>query len=277
MANISFIGAGNLAASLVQGLVERGFDAGALTVADADAAKAESLARKYPGVTVRASNREAAADCEALVACVKPGDMRSVCEEVGPVLQARSGLLVSVAAGVSCALVARWVRNPPPLVRCMPNTPVAVGLGMSVLYAGVGASRAHRDLAESVFAAVGDTAWIEDETLMDSVTAVSGSGPAYFFRVMEALVRGAVALGIDPAAARKLVVQTALGASMLAHRSADLKALREKVTSKGGTTECAVESLEQSGIDETFERALTSAARRSREISRRLDRDSGGD
>lgn len=277
MANISFIGAGNLAASLVQGLVERGFDASALALADADAAKAESLAAKHPGVAVRASNHEAAADCEVLVACVKPGDVRGVCEEVGEVLRARSGLLVSVAAGVSCAMLSKWTRNPPPLVRCMPNTPVAVGLGMSVLYAGAGVSRAHRELAESIFAAVGDTAWIEDETLMDPVTAVSGSGPAYFFRVMEALVRGAVALGIDPPAARKLVVQTALGAAALAHREDDLAALREKVTSKGGTTECAVEVLEQSDIDGTFERALTSAARRSREISRRLDSDSGDD
>ena len=277
MANISFIGAGNLAVSLVQGLIERGFDASALAVTDSDATKAESLASRYPGVAIHASNQEAAAGCEVLVACVKPGDMHGVCKEVGSVLQARSGVLVSVAAGVGCATLAKWTCNPPPLVRCMPNTPVAVGLGMSVLYAGADVSRAHRELAESIFSAVGDVAWVEDETLMDAVTALSGSGPAYFFRVMEALAQGAVALGIDAASARKFVVQTALGASTLAHRAGDLKALRERVTSKGGTTERAIESLEQSGIDEMFERALVSAARRSREISRRLDQDSGDD
>ncbi len=275
MTSISFIGAGNLAGSLIRGLTEHGFDAATLAVSDCDTARAEALARQYPGVTVHASN-QAAADCEILIACVKPDDMRGVCEEIAPALQTHPAVFVSVAAGVTLALLARWTRQSQ-LVRCMPNTPVAAGFGMSVLYATADVSQAQRGEVESIFTAVGDAAWVENEALMDAVTALSGSGPAYFFRVIEALAKGAVALGVDAAAAQKLAVQTALGAATLARRDdADPKTLREMVTSKGGTTECAVASLEQSGIDAMFERALDAAAQRSAEISRELGDGSDG-
>ncbi len=278
MTSISFIGAGNLAGSLIRGLTEHGVDASALAITDCDTVKAEMLARKCPGVTVRASNREAAADCGILIACVKPGDVRGVCKEVGPLLRARSAVLVSVAAGVTTAMLTDWTHRPPPLVRCMPNTPVAVGCGMSVLYASADVSRAQRDAVERIFAAVGDAAWLEDEAMMDAVTALSGSGPAYFFRVIEALAQGAGALGMDAATAQKLTVQTALGAATLARcGNADPATLRQAVTSKGGTTEQALASLEHSGIDAMFAQALAAAARRSAEISRELERPPGDD
>ncbi len=274
MTNISFIGAGNLAGNLIRGLINHGFDASAIAAADRDEAKTEALAKACPGITTYTSNRKAAASCEALIACVKPGDLRGVCEETGPLLQTRSAVFVSVAAGATLAVLAKWMRRPPPLLRCMPNTPVAVGCGMSVLYAGAGVSQAQRDIAERIFTAVGDVAWITDEAMMDAVTALSGSGPAYFFRVIEALTKGASALGMDVATAQKLAIQTALGAATLARRDdADPKTLREIVTSEGGTTERAVASLEQNDIDTMFERALATAAQRSEEISRELDKD----
>ena len=272
MAHIAFIGSGNLAGSLVRGLIERGFAASGIALADRDAAKTGALAEKHPGIVIRASNREVAADCEILIISVKPGDVRGVCEETREVLRTRSALLVSVAAGVTTEMLAGWTQPRQALVRSMPNVPVAIGCGMSALYAGPGVSPTQRDKVEQIFAAVGDVTWVEDEKLMDVVTALSGSGPAYFFRVIEALAKGAVALGMDAASAQRLAVQTAFGAASLARRgSADPKTLREMVSSRGGTTEQALASLEQSDIDTMFKRALEAAAHRSQEISRDLD------
>ena len=279
MATISFIGAGNLGGSLVRGLVKSGFDAAELVVSDRCAEKTESLAKACPGVVIRASNRQAATDCRVLVLCVEPGDVRGVCEEIGEEIgngptPAPSTVLISVAAGVTLAMLSAWTRGLLSLVRCMPNTPVVVGYGMSALHAGADVSEAQRRLVEQIFDTVGRTVWIEDEVLMDVVTALSGSGPAYFFRVMEALEGVAMKLGLDAATTRELVVQTALGAAQFARRSElDIGALREMVTSRGGTTECALASLEKQDIDAVFERAVRAAVRRSREISRGLSED----
>ena len=271
MADIAFIGTGNLAGSLIRGLTGSGFATTTLALADRDPAKSQALAQKHPGVEVCSSNREAATGSGTLVVCVKPGDVRGVCEEISPVLRTHSTVLISVAAGITTAMLADWTHPRQPLVRSMPNTPVAVGCGMSALYASSNISRAQRGDAERIFAAVGDVVWIEDEKMMDAVTALSGSGPAYFFRVIEALVKGAAALGMDAATATRLATQTAFGAANLVlNGNADLRTLREVVTSKGGTTEQALASLEQSGIDPMFEHALAAAARRSSEISRDL-------
>ena len=277
MTDISFIGTGNLTAALVRGLVGRGFEPSTLAVTDLDANKAQALAREHPGLVVHASNREAAMHCKTLILCVKPDAVRGVCEDLVPALESPKSkwpLLVSVAAGVTLKMLARWTGKTEALVRVMPNTPIAVGRGMSVLCADANVTQAQRDPVEAIFAAVGRTAWIEDETLMDTVTALSGSGPAYFFRVIEALERGAIALGLDAATARKLATQTALGAATLArpdNATPDPRTLREAVTSPGGTTERALAALEQADVDAMFKTALEVAAERSREISRELD------
>ena len=275
MATISFIGAGNLGGSLVRGLIKSGFDATEIAVSDRYAGKAEALAKACPGIAICASNHQVAADCQALVFCVKPDDTRGVCKEISDSLaSATSTVLVSVSAGVTLAMLSAWTRGLLPLVRCMPNTPAVVGYGMSVLYAGTGISETRRRLVERIFNAVGKAVWVGDEALMDAATALSGSGPAYFFRVMEALERVAMKLGFDAATAKELVAQTALGAAQFARRSElDVSALREMVTSKGGTTERAIASLERQDIDRVFEQAIRAAAERSREISRSLSED----
>ena len=274
MTKVSFIGAGKLSSSLIGGLTTHGFAPSTLAVADCDPAQTAALAAKHPELTIHTSNQAAAAHCETLIACVKPHDMRKVCADVGSALQGRRAVFVSVAAGVTLAMLAKWMRQAPPLVRCMPNTPVAVGCGMIVLCANTSVSQTQRDAIERIFTCVGDVAWIENEALMDIVTALSGSGPAYFFRVIESLTQAAVTLGMDAATAKRLAVQTALGAATLAqHSNADVATLRAAVTSKGGTTERALASFEQSGIDAMFERALSAAAARSREISNQLNSD----
>ncbi len=275
MATISFIGAGNLGGSLARGLVKSGFDATELAVSDRRTEKTRSLAKACPGISIYASNRQAMIDCRVLVLCVEPVDMRGVCEEIsGELTSTPSAVVVSVAAGVTLAMLSAWTRGLFPLVRCMPNTPAVVGYGMSALHAGTGVPEIQRRLVERIFNAVGKTVWIEDEALMDVVTALSGSGPAYFFRVMEALERAAVKFGLDAATAQELVAQTALGAAQFARRSElDIGALREMVTSRGGTTERALAALEKQDIDAVFERVVQAAVQRSREISNSLGED----
>ena len=273
MGNISFIGAGKLAGNLIRGLTEHGFDTSSLAVADRVPAQTKTLAARHPGLAVHASN-QAAADCDVLIACVKPEDLREVCRNIAEPLQARAAVFVSVAAGATLEILAKWTSRTLPTVRCMPNTPVAVGCGMTVLCANASVSRTQRETVEYIFASVGEVAWIENEAVMDLVTALSGSGPAYFFRVIESLAQAATALGMDAAMANKLAVQTALGAATLAqHSENDVATLRAAVTSKGGTTERALAALDQNGVDQMFERALSAAAARSREISATLDSD----
>ena len=275
MANISFIGAGNLAGSLIRGLIKHGFDISTLSVADLETSKTNEIKKSYPGIRICTSNQEAVENGEVLIACVKPNDLRGVCEEISQTLQSHPTVLVSVAAGVTLAMLTKWTCKALPLIRCMPNTPVSVGYGMSVLYAGADVSQQQHNLVDEIFTAVGATTWIENETLMDAITAISGSGPAYFFRVIEALERSAINLGIDAETAQKLITQTALGAATLVHQSKlDVKKLRAMVTSKGGTTERAITSLEQSDIDTIFEQAVTAATDCSREISNELDKNS---
>ena len=280
MAKIAFIGAGNLAGSLIRGLAAQGIDTRTLAISDCDPARTAALAKEFPHLIVHNSNREAVTERAILIACVKPDVAREVCRELGALLRPRHCVLVSVAAGITLEMLRRWTSDgvtPPGLIRCMPNTPVAVGKGMSVLCANNEVSVIERCRVEDIFSAVGATLWTEDETTMDAVTALSGSGPAYFFRVIEAMIKAAAALGMDAATAQQLACQTALGAAhLLSDGTADPKTLRQAVTSKGGTTECAIAALEQANIDALFKQALAAAARRSRELSRDLD-DRGGD
>lgn len=267
---IGFIGAGNMASSLIGGLLAAGFPADAIWVTDIDRDKLQSLASRF-GVRAASGNQEAAACCDVVVLAVKPQAIRQVAAEIAVGVQRRKPLIVSIAAGIREQDLERWLGGEVAIVRAMPNTPALVQSGATGLHANPSVSPAQRDNAESLLRAVGLTVWVEQEALLDAVTAVSGSGPAYFFFLMEVMEKAGCRLGLDANTARLLVEQTALGSAKLA-LEADVgpEALRRRVTSPGGTTERALAVLQQGGFEELIIRALEAACARSAELSARL-------
>jgi pyrroline-5-carboxylate reductase len=269
-ATVVFIGGGNMAASLIGGLVADRYDPGHILVSDPEHEKLAALSARF-GVRSAADNREAARQADVLVLAVKPQVLKQVCGELRNTVQAGKPLVISIAAGVREDFVQDWLGGGVPLVRTMPNTPAMIQAGATVLHAGDGVSTEQRNMAESVLRAVGLTRWVDKEADMDAVTALSGSGPAYFFLVMESMEQAGIELGLDPETARLLTIQTALGAARMAMESRDPPAtLRERVTSPGGTTERALEIFDQGGLRDLFRRALGSARERSEELSKLL-------
>jgi pyrroline-5-carboxylate reductase len=247
---IAFIGAGHMAGSLINGLTSDGYDPTCIVASDTNPDALAAMARRT-GVRTTADNAVAA--------------------EIAPVVQRRRPLVISIAAGIREDALEDWLGDGVALVRTMPNTPAMIGAGATVLHAGSGVTDAQRDTAESILRAVGLTRWVDDEGLLDAVTALSGSGPAYFFLVMEAMEAAAIELGIPRETARLLTLQTALGAARMAIESDEEPAtLRRRVTSPGGTTERAVAVFEDGGLRGLFARALTAARDRSVELSRLL-------
>ncbi len=272
---IGFIGGGNMAHSLVGGLIAGGVAAERISVAEPDAAKREELAHRL-GVGTSDDNLAVAGTVEVLVLAVKPQVMRDVATGLASGLGTPAPLLISIAAGVRAASIARWLGRPLALVRAMPNTPALVRSGATALYATPEVTDEQRSRAESIMRAVGQTLWIDDEALMDAVTALSGSGPAYFFLFMEALEQAATELGLDPESARLLTLETAQGAARMALSSDEGPAqLRERVTSPGGTTEAALAAFAEGGFGALVARAVRAAHDRSAELATRLDRDDG--
>ncbi len=262
-ANITFIGGGNMARSLIGGLLADGTDPQRIRVADPDPARREGLTAQGP-VRVFADNAAAAADADAVVFAVKPQVLRAAASQLAPVVHRARPLVISIAAGIRSADLDRWLGGGAAVVRAMPNTPALVRSGATALYATSAVSAVRRDLAESILRAVGITLWVADEALMDAVTALSGSGPAYFFLVMEALEAAGVELGLTSETARMLTLETAIGTARIALESdEDVGRLRRRVTSPGGTTEAALAVLEQAGLHEQFRRALRAARDRS--------------
>ncbi len=271
--DIAFIGGGNLAASLAGGLIADGYPAAAIRVADPDPDRRERLAARW-AVQVHEDNAAAARGADVVVLAVKPQVVPVVARELGPLARAQGSLVVSVAAGVRTRDLARWLGFEAPLVRAMPNTPALVQSGASGLYATPGTSEAERERAESLLRAVGITVWVEDEDLMDAVTAVSGSGPAYFFLLMEALAEAGERLGLEAGQARLLALETAFGAAKMALEASEPPAaLRARVTSPGGTTERALGVLEEGGFRELVSRAVAAARERARELADLLGRE----
>ncbi len=269
--NIAFIGGGNMAGALVHGLVEDGTDPASILVAEPDGARREQLAARH-GVRTTEDNAAAAAEAELVVLAVKPQVLHEVARQLAPVLDRNRPLCISIAAGIRHAALLRWLGGSVPLVRAMPNTPAMLQAGATGLYAPPSLEERHREAAEHVLRAVGLVVWVEDEALMDAVTAVSGSGPAYFFLFMEAMEAAARELGLDGETAGLLVRQTALGATRMALESSlDLPTLRLGVTSPGGTTERAIGVFEEGGLRALVHRALAAARDRSRELSRELE------
>jgi len=264
---IAFIGGGNMARSLIGGLIAGGHDPSRIWVAEPDASQREFLRGRH-GVHTDPDNLTAIAAADIVVLAVKPQILRGVAEQLAPALQARAPLVISVAAGVRERDLRRWLGGGRlALVRTMPNTPALVGSAASALFANEFVTEDHRQLAESLLRAVGVTVWVDDETLLDTVTALSGRGPAYFFLVMEALEQTALALGLDEDKARLLTLQTAFGAAKMALESAESPAtLRVRVTSPGGTTERALGVLREGGLEALLAKALEAARQRSREL-----------
>ena len=264
---MAFIGGGNMARSLIGGLVARGHGAGRLRVAEPVPALREALAADF-GVTAVATAPDAADGAGLWVLAVKPQVLREVCASLAPLAQARRPLVVSIAAGITTAQIDRWLGGGQAVVRTMPNTPALLGAGATGLYANPGVTHEQRQAAEALLQATGITAWIPDEALMDAVTAVSGSGPAYVFLLAEAMQAAGEAQGLAPDTARRLVVQTLLGASrMLSESSETAAVLRQRVTSPGGTTQAAIESLEAGGFHALVDQAISAATRRGRELA----------
>ena len=270
---IAFIGGGNMARSLIAGLVADGHDPGALAVSDPDGEKCRQLSASY-GVVIAADHAAAVADAQVVVLCVKPQVAHAVCTELGALLPEPAPLVISVMAGITEASILHWLGRSVPVVRTMPNTPVMVQSGAIGLHAGAAVSAEQRNLAEEIMRAGGLTCWVGEETDLDIVTAVSGSGPAYFFLFIEALEHAAVAQGLDPRTARLLSIQTALGAARMTVESEESpQTLRERVTSPGGTTERALAAFADGGLEPLVARAVDAARRRSEELSRILGED----
>ncbi|MDR0183072.1 pyrroline-5-carboxylate reductase [Lysobacter sp. UC] len=264
---IAFIGGGNMARSLIGGLVSRGRPATAIRVAEPVAALRDALQQDF-GVHCAEHASAAAEGADVWVLAVKPQVMREVCTALLPLAQARRPLVVSIAAGITTAQLERWLGGDLPVVRAMPNTPALLGAGITGLFANARTDAAQRADADELLQAVGPTVWIDDEATMDAVTAVSGSGPAYVFLLAEAMQAAGVAQGLSPDAARALVQQTLLGAStMLVEQSEPADVLRARVTSPGGTTQAAIETFEAGGFRELVDRAIAAATERGRQLS----------
>jgi len=264
---IAFIGGGNMARAIIIGLQRQSGRAEDITVVELDADKRRALSEEFGVATSDQLPSAAAAD--VVVLAIKPQQMRDVAIFLGSLLNHQ--LVVSIAAGIRCADLIRWLGNYGAVVRVMPNTPAQVQAGVSALYAADKVSAAQQQQAESLMGAVGATLWLEREEQMDAVTAISGSGPAYAFYFMEAMQQAGTELGLAPGQCRALALQTMLGAAQLAAAGGEeFATLRTEVTSKGGTTERALASMEQDGVKAAIARAIHAAAARSRELGDQL-------
>ena len=263
---IAFIGGGNMASSLVGGLVESGHPPPAIVVSEPEVEKRRDLEARF-AVTVTPDNREAAAASDVVVLAVKPQIMAEVLTGAAGAMRARGPLVVSIAAGIRIARILEWLDYPAPVVRTMPNTPALLGCGATALFANPAVSAEQRAAAEAILRSAGIALWVDDEDLLDAVTAVSGSGPAYYFLLMEHMIETGVRLGLTGEQASALTLQTALGAARMALEAGRTPAeLRVGVTSPGGTTERALDRFREGGFGELVERAVTGARDRSREL-----------
>jgi pyrroline-5-carboxylate reductase len=265
--NITFIGAGNMSRALVAGLVAMGYAKEKITVSNPSQQKLDFFQQQF-GVQVTSDNATAIAQADIVVFAVKPGVVPTVCQELKADLMARRPLIISMASGVTTDSFATWLDGSLALVRAMPNTPAAVGAGATGLFANAQTSEAACSQAEALFRSVGVTVWVNQEIEIDMVTAISGSGPAYYFLVIEAMQEAAVKMGLSQEAARLLSLQTVLGAAKMAMETqVDVRELRRSVTSPNGTTEAAIAVLEQGHLKSLFEDAMQAAFQRAQQLA----------
>ncbi len=264
---ITFVGGGNMARSLIGGLVGQSVAAEQIRVLDPDPEAAARIEDRW-GVAVTSEPAEALADTGTVVLAVKPQVVPTAIAAIREHLPDTRPLIISVAAGTTTTTLAGLLGHPLPIIRAMPNTPALLGCGATALFAASGVNAREKERAEHILRAAGLVVWVDDEAQMDAVTAVSGSGPAYFFYLMEHLLAGAVAEGLPAETARLLIMETALGAARMALESEDdMATLRQRVTSPGGTTEAAVKSLQSDGFGTAISRAVAAAADRSRTLA----------
>lgn len=267
---ICFIGGGNMARALIQGLRKNSFSMADINVIEPDGEKRAGLQRDFGIATTE--NLPGAANADIILLAIKPQQMRDVCIFLGSLLQKQ--LIISIAAGIRTRDLSRWLGQYENIVRVMPNTPAQIQAGVSALYAMPAVTSALHIEAEAILKAVGNVIWLEDEAQMDAVTAISGSGPAYVFYFIEALQQAAIELGLTPDQAKALCMHTFTGASTLAASSMEEPAdLRAQVTSKGGTTEQALLTLEAASVKSAIVKAAKAAAERSRELGDLLGKD----
>jgi len=263
-----FIGAGNMAQAIIGGLIKTGTPAARITIYEPNAQIAGQLVSEL-GVYAAASNTEVFEHCDVVVLAVKPQIMQVALEGAENAHFKQDAFVISIAAGLPISLLQDWLGDNCAVVRVMPNTPALVGAGVSGLFACAQTSAAQKQSAESIMRAVGSAIWVESEALIDSVTAVSGSGPAYFFYFIEALQAAGIDNGLSPEQARLLSLETAYGAAKLALESdVDAATLRERVTSPGGTTEAALKVFEKHRMSDIIAEAVSAAVGRARELAK---------
>ena len=269
---IGFIGGGNMASSLLSGLIASGHSPRQLWVSDINQEALQSLSANLD-VNVSTSNDDVINNSDVVVLAVKPQVLEDVAKAAAASIQRKQSLVVSIAAGVSQKSLSQWLGKEIAIVRCMPNTPALVLTGATALHANNNVSVQQRDLAENIMRSVGIALWVDNEPELDAVTAVSGSGPAYYFLLMEAMEKVAVELGLSETTARLLVQQTALGAAKIALESSESpEQLRKRVTSPGGTTQQAIDVFQQGGFVELVAKAVLAARNRSIEMSKQTEK-----
>ena len=269
--SIGFVGGGNMAKSLVGGLIHSGVPTDQICVSEPCDEKRKQLAETF-GIQTYVENNHIAQASDILVLAVKPQVMKDAIRSFSSSVVDRNVLFISIAAGITINSMEKWLGGTPGIVRVMPNTPALVGAGITALFANKTVSQNDREDADLILRAVGKTVWVDEETLLDAVTAISGSGPAYFFYMMEAMQAAAIAEGLDARTARLLTIETGLGASRLAIASnKSVATLREQVTSPGGTTEAALNVMHVEQLFNTYVKAVAAARQRADELSRELD------
>ncbi|MCB1667028.1 MAG: pyrroline-5-carboxylate reductase [Porticoccaceae bacterium] len=269
--NLAFIGGGNMATSLTGGLIQTGFAPSAITISDPLAENRQRLASKY-GVNTTTDNHQAITDASVVILAVKPQILKQVALELAPAL-IHHPLVISIAAGIPVSALQEWLGDKIPIVRCMPNTPALLRQGATGLFANDLVDEKQKQVAEDILRAVGLAQWVDKEAAIDAVTAVSGSGPAYYFLVMEIMEKVGVELGLEAETARQLTLQTALGAARMALDSdVDTAELRRRVTSPAGTTERAIQSLQNSKLEDIFRQAMKDCVARAEEMAKEMTR-----
>ena len=265
---ISFIGSGNMANCLIAGLINDGVPPKNITASDIDSQKCQQLS-DYFSIQTTTDNHQAIEQADLIVLAVKPQIIQMVATHLKPALSVNKPLVVSIAAGVNSQALQQWLGSDIPLIRTMPNTPAMIQAGVTALFAAENVSHPQKEMAEALMRTTGVTLWVDNESQMDAITALSGSGPAYYFLFMEIFQKAAEEMGLEKDSARLLVLQTALGAAKMALESNDSPAeLRRKVTSPNGTTESAINSMLSNQIEQTLSNAVYAARDRSIEMSK---------
>ncbi len=264
---IGFIGAGNMAQAIIGGLLKTGTSAASVYISEPNADLTGQLSSQW-GLNVLGENSDLVARCDVIVLAIKPQIMKAVLQDLRDTPMGDGAFIISVAAGLPISLMQQWLGRPCPIIRVMPNTPALVGAGVSGLFPSAEVSEMQKQIGESILRAVGSVVWVDSEALIDSVTAVSGSGPAYFFYFIEALESAALENGLTAEQAKLLSLETAFGAAKLALESdVNVKSLRQRVTSPGGTTEAALEVFQSGAMAELVNEAVSAAVIRARELA----------